>query len=125
MIIALTFVLAIICIGLARYLDNRQHSDAPIAFFMSGALVALVSVIMVIGCACAKFSVPADLAEVAELRRIAQAIDLNASEDIAGKVADFNVSLASRQWWNRNVWGDPFIPDEWDTVRVIAVPERP
>lgn len=61
------------------------------------------------------------LADAASLRESAALVDPDKSEDVFGKVADFNRDLAQKKWSNRTWWEGPFIPDEWDTVSVIPI----
>jgi hypothetical protein len=90
-----------------------------------GAALALVGAIVLLLTAgpagCAKATIQGELTSVAVLRASAKAVDLNSSEDVYGKVVDFNQQLAQNKWMNQQWWGDPFVPDEWDTVTAIPV----
>ena len=121
-IVLLLVAVAVVLMIAGFSIENELVGTAA---FMVGIAVILSLLISLSIAGLAKLSVGADLAEVAELRRVAQSVDIRASEDVAGKVADFNVALRSAQWWNHTIVGNPFIPDEWDTVQVIAMPERP
>jgi len=59
--------------------------------------------------------------EIEQLRKDAAKIDLSSSEDVMGKVADFNMKIKSNQYWNGVVWADIFIPDGWDDIREIEI----
>ena len=95
---------------------------------MSGMMMAILSAL--IGGTCLlvaggnKIYIGQQFADVASLRESAARVDLQTSEDIYGKVADFNRELARIQWANRRWWEDPFIPDEWDTVSVIPIRQK-
>lgn len=66
-------------------------------------------------------SVHAELAAVEQLRSAAEQVNLQASEDVLGKVVDFNTNLASLKWYNKQWWADPFVPDAWESVPPINI----
>ena len=92
---------------------------------MWGIVISLITGLALFGCGLAAVtnhaSVQADLAAMYQLRSAAERVDLQASEDVLGKVVDFNTSLASLKWYNNQWWADPFIPDVWNDVEFIEV----
>lgn len=114
----------VLVVGFAIAWASRSNYDRE-GWLVFGSILAWVGglalIIMAIGAGVNKAGVQGELAGVEQLRLTASQVDLRASEDVAGKVADFNRSLASAKWMNQQWWGDAFVPDEWDTVAFIPV----
>lgn len=106
--------------GWPRWSPYRSAMGIFMVSFLAGVMLTVAAC----GAGCDKLSVQGKLASVAALRQAAAAVDLEQSEDIYGKVADFNSELASQQWLNRQWWGDAFVPDEWDTVQAIPISRK-
>ncbi|MBN2296563.1 MAG: hypothetical protein JXM70_29310 [Pirellulales bacterium] len=45
-----------------------------------------------------------------------------ASEDVVGQATAWNQKIRSMQAYNGMWWGDPFIPDQWDSVVELPIP---
>jgi hypothetical protein len=80
-----------------------------------GLLIALI------GLGFEKANIHGSLLQAEALREAAAAVDVRQSEDIYGKVVDFNIDLAGKKWLNQRWWGDPFVIDEWMDVQPIPV----
>ena len=111
------FSIALVLVLIAYHREGEIQSN----WFVASLLVFAFGIAMLGTAWVIKFYMPNDLARIRALRDAANQVDLNRSEDIYGKVADFNIELASLQWQNRLWWSDPFIPDGWDTVTAIPV----
>ena len=107
---------------IAAHIEDSGNDSAIVV--VAGFSAVFLSLALLLVCWVQKATVSVDIARVQELRAMAAAVDLDASEDIAGKVADFNMELVGAQRYNRWWFFDPFIPDEWTAQRTIAVPMR-
>ena len=103
-------------VGLNR--DNGFFWAAGMMVGVGGVLVLALSGSLACG---QKIYMGQTLADIEALKDAAARVDIQQSEDIYGKVADFNRELARYQWANQRWWEDPFIPDEWDTVTAIPL----
>jgi len=116
-------LLVVVAFAIYRITQDRWNAWEVVGWF--GLFVALIgATILVIAGAVAianQATITGDLAQIAQLRAAAHDVDLSASEDVAGKVADFNVTLASTKWWNKTWLGDPFIHDAYDTISYIPM----
>ncbi len=59
---------------------------------------------------------------VEQLRSDIGDIDGLACEDVVGQATTWNQTIRSMQAYNDSWWGDPFIPDEWDSVSLLPIP---
>ena len=46
-----------------------------------------------------------------------------ASEDVIGQATSWNQKIRTLQAYNDRWWGDPFIPDDWDSVQLLSIPK--
>lgn len=116
-------VAAAALLGLVIYRAGEFYNSAlpEMAGVFTAGIGILTLIVMLIVAGATKATVQGDLAQAAQLRQAAASVDLQASEDVAGKVADFNQALAAAKWQNKQWWGDAFVPDEWDSVAYIPV----
>ena len=68
-------------------------------------------------------TLPGDLAQIEQLRKDSVDMQCSIGEDIAGQITQWNQAIvrnrANNQLWYR-AW---LVPDEWDKVELIALPE--
>ncbi len=81
----------------------------------------VLSVFVIIG---AKLTVGSDIARVEQLRRDASKATTGNNEDILGQVTQWNQTIQSYHWYNKRWWADLYVPDEWDDVKVIEIPQQ-
>jgi hypothetical protein len=67
---------------------------------------------------------PGKAAEIEQLRQDVKRVALDASEDVYGQAAQMNRIIVSYQAYNKKWWADLAVPDEWDSVRLIEIPEK-
>ena len=101
--------------------------------FVGGA-VALIVIVIIIGLSLALFmgvllwfmnlvSLPGQLAEIESLRRDAALVDEARAEDVIGQVTHWNQTISNFQAYDRTWWMGWTVPDEWQAVELIAIPE--
>jgi len=67
---------------------------------------------------------PGRKVEIEQLRENAAQIDLRESEDVMGQVVETNQKIRSAQEYNNHWWSCLFIPNGWDEIELIPIPER-
>lgn len=99
----------------------RNITDS-FAFIMStvtfGILVACYLCIAIAG----QMVLPGELAQIEQLRRDVQHVNIQQSEDVIGQVTKWNQVIMSNKQYNKIWWADLTIPDEWDNVELIEIP---
>lgn len=98
-------------------MDNPFVPVAAICAGLCALLFALMS-----GLAHATF--PSEAAATEQLRVDAEHTPCNASEDVIGQVTAANQNIMAARAYNRIPLFGLGVPDGWDTVRVIPVPQR-
>lgn len=69
-------------------------------------------------------SFPAQSAEIEQLRSDVSKVAASDSEDVVGQVTEWNQYIKSKQTLN-NIWYAGWtIPDEWENIQLIPIPER-
>ena len=63
-------------------------------------------------------------AEIDQLRIDAAKVDLSESEDIMGQVTEMNREIKKNQAYNDRWWAAWAIPNGWDDLELIEIPER-
>lgn len=109
---------------LAAWWGISCRQEGPPGHFLpliSLFLLGIAAITCVCAAGCEKAAVQGSILSVEQLRQSASTVDLQASEDVFGKVTDFNQMLAEMKWQNEQWWGDPFIPDEWMAVAPIPI----
>jgi hypothetical protein len=91
-------------------------------FFIAVTLLVVVPVAAIMWIA-QMAMVPGQFAEIEQLRRDAAVVDPAQAEDVIGQVTEWNRVIASNQAYNDVFLISIFIPDEWDTVELIEVPQ--
>jgi hypothetical protein len=67
---------------------------------------------------------PGEIARIEQLRRDVQKVSAAESEDVIGQVTQWNQNIVQYQVYNR-VWVISWlVPDQWDAVALIEIPER-
>ena len=87
-------------------------------FVLVAGVVAFIYGIFIIG---EQLGFPSQVASIEQLRKDAALIDLAASEDVLGQVAEVNRKITSKQRLNELWWADLVIPDGWDDVEFIPI----
>ncbi len=59
--------------------------------------------------------------EIEQLRYDMAGISGSASEDVVGQATAWNQTIRRMQAYNAQWWGDPFIPDQWESVSPLPV----
>lgn len=120
----LFFVLVAIVAVALFWIGLRLDLDwLGFALSLIGALLGALWCICLIAAVLTKLSVPGDLAQVAAVRAATQSVNAVSSPAVYGQAVEVNKTIASNQALNRLWWADPFIPNEWDTVRTITLPD--
>ena len=86
-----------------------------------GGIVAFMYGIMFIG---ERLSLPGSLARIEQLRTDVRGIGAAESEDVIGQVTKWNQTIASNKRYNATWWAAPIVPNEWDSVQPIGLPDR-
>ena len=60
---------------------------------------------------------------IEQLRSDITGIEEPASEDVVGQATAWNQRIRSMQAYNDQWWGDPFIPDQWDSIDQLPIPK--
>lgn len=63
-------------------------------------------------------------AQIEQLRHDVRRVDVAESEDVIGQVTQANQNIADWQRWNRVPFAQLFIPNGWDHMKPIELPER-
>lgn len=63
-------------------------------------------------------------ARIEQLRRDVQHVNTAESEDVIGQVTQANQMIAERQRWNRVPFAQWFVPNGWDAIKPIGIPDR-
>lgn len=67
---------------------------------------------------------PGEFAEIEQLRKDVERVNIVASQEVVGQVTRWNQRIARMKAYNKTWWGDIFIPDSWNEVSTIPVPAR-
>ena len=68
-------------------------------------------------------STPGYIAAIEQLRIDAGKVDVRSNEDVLGQVTDWNQQIVSWQRYNKLWWAAWAVPDAWDDVELIEIPE--
>ncbi len=85
---------------------------AIVLLCMPAAVIRLSYEVSFVGAGPAVEQLRSDIADIAGV----------ASEDVVGQATSWNQTIRSMQAYNDSWWGDPFIPDEWDSVSPLPIP---
>lgn len=64
------------------------------------------------------------VAEIEQLRADVQRVDVIGSEDVIGQVVEINQDIAAKKRANELWYTDWLVPDGWDDIEFIKLPER-
>ena len=70
------------------------------------------------------FTFPGEQAQIEQLRRDVQQVDPSNAHDIYGLAAQANQVIASKKRYNHIWWSALLIPDGWDSVELIYIPQK-
>jgi len=124
MIVLTIFVL----LAIALFFLFAAKTDAP-----EGILVVSGFVALIVGIFLLSFIVSAihnyvefepSIAEIEQLRKDVARVDLKNAEDVYGQAATMNRVITVNQARNKMFFYDQFIPDGWDNVKLIEIPEN-
>lgn len=99
----------------------RNLLDSFIFILLTTTVGTLVFVYTA-GAVVAQMTFPGDLAQIEQLRRDVQRVNVAQSEDVIGQVTKWNQVIMSNKQYNKIWWADLTIPDEWDNVELIEIP---
>lgn len=68
-------------------------------------------------------NLPGRLAKIEQLRIDASHTKIGNNEDVIGQVTQWNQTIRSKQAYNKKWWAAITIPNEWDDVKLIEIPE--
>jgi hypothetical protein len=68
-------------------------------------------------------SMPGYMAEIEQLRADAAVVDPQQAEDVIGQVTQWNQTIESSKTYNAQWWSGWTLPDEWDSIELIPVPQ--
>lgn len=118
-------VLAILLMGLGAWAVRRDSDGVFIPLWVIAAILLLIACIVA---AVNWWSFAPTMTRLAQTRaaiaRLPCAATYSGSQ-IYGEALQWNKDRASLQLWNHRWLIDPFIPDGWDTVTTIVIPECP
>ena len=79
-----------------------------------------------LGCLCIGYrtSFPGQIAQIDRLRVDAAQVESTVADHVAGQVIECNCFIKSRQRYNQMWWSDWVIPDGWNDVALIALPQQ-
>jgi hypothetical protein len=86
-------------------------------------ITALIAVLGVTSCVAYEMSLPSQLAQIEQLRKDSSNVDPAQAEDVIGQVTQWNQRIASNQAFNKTWWAGWAIPDAWDDIEPISVPQ--
>ena len=89
----------------------------PVLVIVFGVCLFIVCLVVTVN----KISVPAEVAKIEQLRIDTKDVDIRASEDILGLVVRVNMKIKSQQYFNTKWWSCLFVPDEWNSIKLITV----
>ena len=90
-----------------------------IVIFLGGAMV-IAGLMIFIG---NHAMMPGNVSEIEQLRHDAQNVNVIQSEDVIGQVVEINRKIAREQRMNRTWWAGWAIPNQWEEIELIALPE--
>ncbi len=61
---------------------------------------------------------------IEQLRSDMNRIESPISEDVIGQATKWNQKIRIMQAYNKRWWGDPFIPDSWNSVPLLPIPKK-
>jgi LysM repeat protein len=62
--------------------------------------------------------------QIEQLRSDMQNISDVLLSSVVGQATKWNQTIRSRQAYNNTWWGDPLIPDDWDTIAMLPLPSQ-
>lgn len=92
---------------------------------VAGAILGLSAVAVILTAAAGNRSEYISMgARIEQLRQDVRRVDVAESEDVIGQVTEANQRIAANRRWNRVPIVNWVIPDGWDTLAPITLPER-
>lgn len=91
----------------------------PLAILLGSAALFLC----VVFCTASRLAFPGERAEIESVRRDIASARAGSDEDVVGQAVELNRRIASAKEYNARWWADIFIPDGWDAIEPIAIPE--
>ena len=67
---------------------------------------------------------PGEVAQIEQLRSDSAKVSVQESEDVVGQITFWNQLIASNQRYNKIWWSHLVIPDGWDEIMPIPIPNR-
>lgn len=121
MLVILVILTALGWYGWSRWEDASDKADAVGLVVM--LILSVITAVAVVSSAVEHVRFRPMLAGVAQVRAAVERLGCRASHDVIGGATEFNAAVASRRAYNATWWADQMIPDGWDTVTAIAIPE--
>lgn len=117
-------IFAVVCVVVFVWATrDGNYSDAAEFFGMGGILGLAITGLLGLVAVVNLWEFQPDMAKMRQVRLATERLGCLASEDVVGKAADWNQETESNKLWNRRWLADPFIPDGWDSVTVIVIPD--
>jgi len=102
------------------FIDFVRDVGIPIGILVLVSL-AFIYVFCAIG---AQMTFPGESAKIEQLRKDASTVSASQSEDVVGQVVEINKKIVEYQRYNDIWWARLLIPNGWDDIRPIPVPEK-
>ena len=104
--------------------ENKEDNMRNFLEIFWPVLVIVLGFCLFLSCLVAtinKITVPAEITKIEQLRIDTKDVDIRASEDVLGLVVNTNMKIKSQQYFNTKWWSCLFVPDEWDSIKLIPV----
>lgn len=87
-------------------------------------IVGTVALIQVVGAIFEQIEFTPTIAKIEQLRKDTQRVNQKNAEDVYGQATMMNQKIVEYQAQNKLFWYDQMIPDNWDNVKLIEIPEE-
>ena len=95
--------------------DNHFISSVLIIFILSSYVVATIII---------RIDSIGEIAKIEQLRNDADFINSQNSEDVIGQITQTNQRIVSIKKYNEYLIFDLIIPDSWNQVKIIEIPQN-
>ena len=99
----------------------RNAIRSLLALTVAISVLAVPFLVIRVGYNIAYFGAAVEIEQLrSDLARLSDAVP----GEVVGQATQWNQTIRRMQEYNGQWWGDPFLPDEWGKVTMLAIPEH-
>uniref|UniRef100_A0A6M3LIV3 Uncharacterized protein n=1 Tax=viral metagenome TaxID=1070528 RepID=A0A6M3LIV3_9ZZZZ len=107
-----------------RKIFYDRYSSIRFGWVVSSILVGVLLFAYSTGMVANKLSVPAEMAKIEQLRQDIQKPNHGDLESLINTAVKINMEIKEAQYYNTQWWSYLVIPNEWDSVKLIEIPNK-